>query len=99
MDNKQKSIKNLVYTAMSQLISIAFGLILPRLFVTSYGSEVNGLLNSLGNFLICLSLFEAGVGAASLQALYGPVGQDQWDDIYGILSATNEYYRKTGTWY
>ena len=59
MDNKQKSIKNLVYTAMSQLISIAFGLILPRLFVTSYGSEVNGLLNSLGNFLICLSLFEA----------------------------------------
>lgn len=99
MDNKQKSIKNLVYTAMSQLISIAFGLILPRLFVTSYGSEVNGLLNSLGNFLICLSLFEAGVGAASLQALYGPVGQDQWDDINGILSATNEYYRKTGTWY
>ena len=99
MDNKQKSIKNLVYTALSQLISIAFGLILPRLFVTSYGSEVNGLLNSLGNFLVCLSLFEAGVGAASLQALYGPVGQDQWDDINGILAATNGYYRKTGTWY
>lgn len=99
MNNKQKSIKNLIYAALSQIISIAFGLILPRMFVVSYGSEVNGLLNSLSNFLICLNLFEAGVGAASLQALYGPVGRDAWDDINGVLSATNEYYRKTGRWY
>ena len=99
MNNKQKSIRNLIYAALSQIISIAFGLILPRMFVVSYGSEVNGLLNSLSNFLICLNLFEAGMGAASLQALYGPVGRDSWDDINGVLSATNEYYRKTGRWY
>lgn len=99
MNNKQKSIINLACSALSQLVSIAFGLLLPRLFVVSYGSEVNGLLTSLSNFLICLNLFEAGVGAASLQALYGPVGRGQWDDINGILAATNEYYRKTGRWY
>lgn len=99
MNNKQKSILNLVCSALSQLVAIAFGLILPRLFVVSYGSEVNGLLTSLSNFLVCLNLFEAGVGAASLQALYGPVGRGQWDDINGILSATNQYYRKTGRWY
>lgn len=99
MNNKQKSIRNLIYAALSQIISIAFGLILPRMFVVSYGSEVNGLLTSLSNFLICLNLFEAGVGAASLQALYGPVSRDSWDDINGVLAATNEYYRKTGRWY
>lgn len=99
MNSKQKSIRNLIYAALSQLVSIAFGLILPRMFVVGYGSEVNGLLTSLSNFLICLNLFEAGVGAASLQALYGPVGRDSWDDINGVLAATNEYYRKTGRWY
>ncbi len=99
MDNKRKSITNLICMALSQAVAIAFGMILPRLFVVSYGSEVNGLLNSLNNFLVCLNLFEAGIGAASLQALYGPVGRGQWDDINGVLSATNEYYRKTGKWY
>ena len=99
MDNKQKSIKNLVYTALSQLISIAFGLILPRLFVTSYGSEVNGLLSSLSQFLVYLGLFEAGVGAATMQALYKPVAQKNWDGINGVLAATHGYYKKTGRWY
>ena len=60
MNYKQKGIKNILFSLMSQLVTIGFGLILPRLFVVSYGSEVNGLLNSLSNFLICLNLFEAG---------------------------------------
>lgn len=99
MNNKQKSIRNLLYAALSQALSIAFALILPRLFVVGYGSEVNGLLNSLANFLVCLNLFETGIGAASLQALYGPVGRENWDEINGVLAATNDYYRKTGRWY
>ena len=52
MNNKQKSIRNLLYAALSQVVLISISLLLPRLFVTSYGSEVNGLLNSLGNFLV-----------------------------------------------
>lgn len=99
MNNKQKSINNLLCAIFGQMISIAFGLILPRLFVVSYGSEVNGLLSSLSNFLICLSLFEAGVGIASLQALYKPVAEQDWPKINGVLAATKGYYRKTGRCY
>lgn len=99
MNNGQKSIKNFIYQAIGQVVSIAFGLILPRLFVTSYGSEVNGLLNSLSNFLVCLNLFEAGVGTASLQALYRPVADSDWNGINGVLAATDKFYKKTGRWY
>lgn len=99
MSNRRKSIKNLLYSILGQVVTIAFGLVLPRLFVVSYGSEVNGLLNSLNQLLICLNLFEAGVGAATMQALYKPVAQSDWSAINGVLSATNRYYRKTGRWY
>lgn len=99
MEFRKKSINNLLYSALGQLITVAFGLILPRLWVVSYGSEVNGLLSSLSQFLVYLGLFEAGIGTATLQALYKPVAEDNWDDINGVLAASKVYYRQTGRSY
>ena len=42
---------------------------------------------------------EAGVGTATLQALYGPVGCNDRDSINGILAATDRYYKRTGVIY
>lgn len=99
MSNRKKSLKNFIFSLLSQGITIALGLILPRLWIVSYGSEVNGLLSSLSQFLVYLGLFEAGVGAATMQALYKPVAQKNWDGINGVLAATHGYYKKTGRWY
>lgn len=99
MNNRTKSLKNLIFSLLSQIITIGLGLILPRLWIVSYGSEVSGLLNSLSQFLVYLGLFEAGVGAATMQALYHPIAKDDWDNVSGVLSATHKYYKKTGTWY
>ena len=97
--NKKREIKNIIYLSISQLITISISIILPRLYLVNYGSEVNGLLNSTNQFLIYLSLFEAGIGTVTLQALYGPIANKETGLINGILSATNQYYRKTGLLY
>ena len=99
MNHRTKSIKNLLFSVLSQGIAIAFGLILPRMWVVSYGSEVNGLLTSLAQFLVYLSLFEAGIGAATMQALYHPVATDDWNEVNAVLAASHEHYRKTTRWY
>lgn len=99
MENKQKSIKNLCYATLGQVTTIAFGLILPRLYIVEYGSEVNGLLNSLNQFLVYLSLFEAGIGATTQQALYGPVARQDWMSVNKVLAATDYYYKRTSRWY
>lgn len=102
MNNRKKSLKNLLYSVLGQAVTIAFGLILPRLFIVSYGSEVNGLLTSLRQVLVYLNLFEAGVGAASLQALYRPVAEGDWDGVNGIngvMAASDHFYKRTGTLY
>ncbi len=99
MENQKKSVKNLIYSVLGQIVTISLGIVLPRLFVVTYGSEVNGLLNSLNQLLVYLGLFEAGIGATTLQALYGPVAQKNWTRINRIMSAANQYYRRAGRYY
>lgn len=96
---ERKSLFNLVTGFSYQLISIGMGLLLPYLFITSLGSESNGLLNSIGQVFTCLSLLEAGVGTATIQALYKPIAENNKNNINAVLSATNSYYQKTGFWY
>lgn len=81
---------------MQQLLTLIFGLIVPRLFIQTYGSEMNGLLSSLGNIYSYLALVEAGVGTAAIQALYGPLGRDDKRGINGIMAATAQYYNRAG---
>ena len=99
MNNRTKSLKNIAYSALGEGMAVVCGLILPRLWAVSYGSEVNGLLTSLNQFLTYLVLFEAGVGAATVQALYKPVALQDWKKISSVLAATKYYYRRTGFCY
>lgn len=96
---EKKSRLNLVSNLFYQLLSVGLGLLLPFLFITNLGSEANGLLSSVGQAFTCLGLLEAGVGTATIQALYRPILCDDKKRINEILSATNKYYRKTGLWY
>lgn len=96
---RKKTFRNIAYGFLGQLISIAFGLIVPRLILLSYGSEANGLMSSVGQIFAYVALLEAGVGGASLQALYRPVGGDDRESISAIMAATDRYYKKTGVLY
>lgn len=91
--------KNLLYSAVGIFVSGAMGIILPRIYIANYGSEVNGLLNIVNQFVVCLYLFEAGVGDVTLQALYSPVANVRKGEISGIIAATDYYYKKTGVKY
>ena len=84
------------FGVMQQLLTLVFGLIVPRLFIQTYGSEMNGLLSSLGNIYSYLALVEAGVGTAAIQALYGPLGRDDKRSINEIMAATAHYYNRAG---
>ncbi|MRN56619.1 sugar isomerase [Paenibacillus monticola] len=95
----KRSILNLSFGLVSQLITILLGFFIPRLIMVNYGSEANGLIASIGQIISYLALLEAGVGAASLQALYKPIAGDNKDNINSILAATSSYYKRTGIYY
>lgn len=95
----KKSLKNLLWGGVCQLIAIAFGVLIPRLVLVSYGSEVNGLLNSVVQIFSYFTLLEAGIGAVALQALYKSVATNNQESTNSILSAVNRYYRRIGLFY
>ena len=95
----KRSIYNILFGILNQAVVIIAGILLPRLVLVNLGSESNGLLNSINQIFTYFTLLEAGVGTASLQALYGPVGKNDRDSINGILAATDRYYKRTGLLY
>ena len=90
---------NIAAGTISQLVIILLGLLLPRLFLVRFGSETNGFINSITQFFSYFTLFEAGVGTATLQALYGPAARDDRQRIADILAAASRFYHRTGICY
>lgn len=90
---------NFIFGLLGQGATLVIGLFIPRLFIMSFGSEVNGFLNSVNQVFVYIALLEAGVGAASMQALYAPIGRGDKDRINRILSATNKFYKRTAIGY
>lgn len=96
---KERTVNNVIYGIVGQLITIAMGVVIPRLMLTNLGSEVNGLMNSINSAISYLALLEAGVGVTTLQALYGPVAKEDKDSVNSIMAATHYFYKRTGTVY
>ena len=69
MTRSKKMILNIVFGGLYQVVTVLCNFILPRYFLTYYGSEVNGLVSSINQFLIFITLCECGVGAVVQSAL------------------------------
>ena len=99
MEKSKKIQLNFLTGVLSEILTLAFGVLMPRLTLTNYGSEINGLVTSVTQIYAYVALTEAGVGGATLQALYNTVGHDDKDGTNSILAATNHFYRRTGIAY
>ena len=95
----KRGIWNVASALIQQLLVIAFGLILPRLFITGYGSEMNGLLSSVSQAYVYVSLIGGGIGTAALQALYKTTASDDRQATNGVLAATHHICKRTGAVY
>lgn len=95
----KRGIKNVIFGLLYQAVVLAFGLITPRLLIVSYGSEMNGLLSSVNQIYTYLALLEAGIGTATLQALYRTIAKDDRAATNGVMAATHYFYKRTGFFY
>ena len=84
---------------LCQIVTLLVGFVMPRLYMSYYGSDVNGELNTIKQLFAYLYLLEAGVGLATTQALYRPVALGDHQGVSEVLAATNHYYRRTGILY
>lgn len=87
---------NTMSSLIYQITAIISGFIVPRLILQSYGSEVNGLISSIMQFLSFIVFLEMGVGAVVQQALYKPVAEKDFIKTSEIMTSADKFFRRLG---
>jgi len=83
-------------TALYQVLVMIAGFITPRVMLQYYGSELNGLVSSINQFIVYFNLVEAGLSGAAIYALYKPLANSDHKAINGVLSASKKFYNQAG---
>lgn len=91
---KQRLAKNTIASLIFQITTIICGFILPRLLLTSFGSEINGLVNSITQFLQIIAFLELGVGAVVQSSLYKPLAANDNRKISEIVLSANNFFQR-----
>jgi uncharacterized membrane protein len=87
---------NSLTAALLQVFTVLAGFIVPRIILVYYGSEINGLVTSITQFIAYFNLVEAGLAGAAVYALYKPLADEDHKSINAVLSATNRFYMLSG---
>lgn len=86
--------RNTAASLATQVVTLICGFILPRFFLQYYGSEVNGLVSSISQFLGIISFLELGVGAVVQSALYKPLADCDREQVSKVMASANKFFRR-----
>ena len=87
---------NTITSIFYQIVVVICGFVLPRVILLKCGSDVNGLVNSISQFLFVIQYLELGVGAAATSALYKPLAERDSDRINKIVTSATRFFKKVG---
>lgn len=93
-ERKQKAALTTLSSLLYEAAAIVCGFILPRLFITTFGSEVNGLITSVSRFLSYISLADLGVGAVVRSNYYSPLAVRDKVLLSKIYRSSEIFFRR-----
>ena len=57
--------RNSVFALLLQVINIGYGFLVPRFVLAYYGSELNGLVSSITQFMQYFAMLESGLAVSA----------------------------------
>lgn len=90
----QKAKLNMMTSLLQQVVTVVCGLIIPRLMLRSFGSEIYGATASISTFLSYVTLLEGGIGAVTRSALYKAFANKSHEQLCSIIFETKKLYQK-----
>lgn len=96
MSRKAKSIRNMKYAIIGQIITVIASFIARTIFIRYLSVEYLGLNGLFSNILRILSISELGVGAAIGYFLYKPLSKNDEKSITNILRYFRKIYFRIG---
>jgi O-antigen/teichoic acid export membrane protein len=96
MGSKKKLLKNSAMSFLQQIVTLLYGLLIPRLILEKYGSDVNGTIASITQFISITSLIQGGFSNATRVAYYAPVAKKD-DALISVVNKTSlSLFRRFG---
>lgn len=96
MSDSKKVFFNTISSVISQVIVLVSGFVVPKFILLHYGTNMNGLVTSITQFVSYLTIVEAGLGGAAIFALYKPLAEKDYSLINRIVSTTKNLYYQVG---
>ena len=87
---------NITSSLLLQIFMIIYGFIIPKLIISYFGSEVNGLVSSITQLLSYISLIEGGITSVIIAKLYSPLVNNNYDEVSSIVSTGTHFFKKIG---
>ena len=91
--------KNVLSGFGGQFIVIVLGIIIPRIMISIYGSDVNGVVATTTQIFSYLALLESGIGQSARVALYKPIADNDFDEISKVYYSAESYFKKATLFY
>ena len=90
----RKVLVNTIANVFNILAILISTLIVPRLIINTFGSDYNGLVSSISQFIGWSMLLRMGILPVTRAALYKPLAQKDIKTVSEIVLATKKFMRK-----
>ena len=91
--------KNLISSVLVYGVLLVLNLIVSNVVLHTYGSEMNGLVSSVNQIFSYIAMLEAGIGTATINALYKPISDNDGENIQNVFSTSLRYFRRATVGY
>ena len=85
---KKITLINIISNIILQIANIFSWFIIPKIILTYFGSDVNGLVSSITQFLSYITLIEGGVTGVVMASLYKPLVNNDNKKISAIIKTS-----------
>lgn len=89
----KKAIFNIISDLILQIVIVVYGFVVPKIIISKFGSNVNGLISSITQFLAYITLLESGFGPVVKAVLYKPIAEKDNKTIKNILKTAEKFFR------
>lgn len=90
----KKAVMNIFASFGLQLAVAISGLVVPRYILVAFGSNVNGLVSSITQFLSYIALVEGGIGGVTRAALYKPLAKKDTEQLSVVVNTTQQFFKR-----
>lgn len=96
----KKAVYNILSQTAYEVVALICGLILPRLILSYFGSNYNGIVSSITQFLDYISILTLGLSGSTRVALYkAKANQNVIESVSSILKATDMFMDRIGKYF